>query len=398
MTDEHFDFDTIVPRRCTCSVKWDHCDCPDVLPAWVADMDFPAAPCIQRAIRQRAGHGIFGYTLVPPEYYQAVTSWFERRHHFHIEPEWIIYTTGVVPALSAIVRAVTRPGDKVLIQSPVYNCFYSSVRNNGCEVVSSDLVLSGDSYHIDFDDLEAKAALPEVTAMILCNPHNPAGRVWTRDELRRIGDICLRHNVFVIADEIHCELVFPPYRYTPFASLSHDFLMHSATCNSPSKAFNIAGLHIANITTADPDTRAKVDRAININEVCDVNPFGVAALIAAYNEGEPWLQALIAYLADNCRYVRDEMSRNLGELPIVRLEGTYLMWIDCHAIALNSREISQSLIDNEHVWLNEGMMYGEHTGEHFLRLNIACPRATLEAITARAIAGLRRLLKSHPAL
>ena len=233
---------------------------------------------------------------MPQSYYDAITGWFARRHGWNIDKDWIIYTSGVVPALSAIIKALTVPGDKVLIQTPVYNCFFSSIRNNGCEIVESPLIYTDNTYSIDFEDLESKASDPKVKAMILCNPHNPAGRVWSRDELIRIGEICIRYDVVVIADEIHCELVMPGYEYTPFASISEEFSRHSVSCVSPSKAFNIAGLQIANIVCADAGRRAKIDRAININEVCDVNPFGVIALQAAYNEGAEWLDQLLEYI------------------------------------------------------------------------------------------------------
>lgn len=268
-----YDFDEPVERRRTNSYKWDS-EPEGVLPMWVADMDFRTAPCITGALQRRVAHGIFGYTRVPDEYYDAVIGWFGRRHGWELRREWMIYTSGVVPAVSAVIKALTVPGDKVLVQTPVYNCFFSSVRNNGCEVVSSPLLQTGDTYRIDFDDLERKAADGRVRILLLCNPHNPAGRVWTREELARIGEICLRRGVTVVSDEIHCELVFPGHVYTPFAALSDEFRQHSVTCVSPSKAFNIAGLQIANIVCADEEMRRKIDKAININEVCDVNPFG----------------------------------------------------------------------------------------------------------------------------
>lgn len=254
---KNFDFDTLIPRRGTNSYKWDTPEDESVLPMWVADMDFQTAPAIIEALRKRVAHGIFGYTKVPDAYYRALQSWFERRHGWKIEPEWVIYTSGVVPAISAILKAMTQTGDKVIVQTPAYNCFFSSIRNNGCELAANQLRYEGNAYSIDFEELEAKASDPKAKVMILCNPHNPAGRVWTRDELLRIGQICLKNNVFVIADEIHCELTYPGHDYTPFASLSQEFLMHSATCNSPTKAFNIAGLQISNIVTADAGIRKK---------------------------------------------------------------------------------------------------------------------------------------------
>lgn len=380
-----YDFDEIIDRRGTNCVKWDSAENPDVLPMWVADMDFRTAPAIIDALRRRVDHGIFGYTRVPQNYYDAITGWFARRHGWNIDKNWIIYTSGVVPALSAIIKALTMPGDKVLIQTPVYNCFFSSIRNNGCEIVESSLVHADNTYSIDFEDLERKASDPKVKAMILCNPHNPAGRVWGRDELIRIGEICIRHDVVVIADEIHCELVMPGYEYTPFASISEDFSRHSVSCVSPSKAFNIAGLQIANIVCADAGRRAKIDRAINVNEVCDVNPFGVIALQAAYNEGAEWLDQLLEYIHGNYEYMRRFCEEHMPDFPITKLEGTYLVWMDCRKFGMTSAELEKVLIQDAKLWLNAGTMYGKD-GEGFMRWNIACPRA-------RIIEGLKRFEK-----
>lgn len=377
-----YDFDEIIDRRGTNCVKWDGAENPDVLPMWVADMDFRTAPPIIEALSRRVDHGVFGYTHVPQSYYESITGWFARRHGWNIDNDWIIYTSGVVPALSAIIKALTAPGDKVLIQTPVYNCFFSSIRNNGCEIVESPLVYADNTYSIDFEDLERKVSDPKVKAMILCNPHNPAGRVWSRDELIRIGEICIRHDVVVIADEIHCELVMPGYEYTPFASISEEFSRHSVSCVSPSKAFNIAGLQIANIVCADAGRRAKIDRAININEVCDVNPFGVIALQAAYNEGAEWLDQLLEYIYGNYEYMRRFCEEYLPDSPITKLEGTYLVWMDCRKFGMTSAELEKALIQDAKLWLNAGTMYGKD-GEGFMRWNIACPRT-------RMIEGLKR--------
>lgn len=372
-----FDFDEMICRRGTNSVKWDEAEDAGVLPMWVADMDFCTAPVVREALERRVGHGIFGYVHVPDAYYDAVIRWFERRHKWRMERDWIIYTSGVVPAISAVIKAVTSPGDKVLVQTPVYNCFFSSIRNNGCTMAENRLVYTGSTYTVDFDDFERKASDPSVKAFLLCNPHNPAGRVWTKDELCRMGEICMRHGVFVISDEIHCELVMPGYRYTPFASLSDDFSNHSATCVSPSKAFNIAGLQIANIIVADSETRHKVDRAININEVCDVNPFGVEALMAAYTyEGEAWLNALIGYLNENYVILKEYLAEKMPRLNVVTLEGTYLVWVDCSAMGKSSKDIVGGLLEKQKLWLNDGCMYGE-CKRPFVRINIACPRKRL---------------------
>lgn len=370
-----YDFDKTIDRRATNSYKWD--SAPEgVLPMWVADMDFRTAPAIIDALQKRVAHGIFGYTRVPDAYYDAVTSWFSRRHGWDIDREWIIYTSGVVPAVSAVIKALTVPGDKVIVQTPVYNCFFSSIRNNGCEIVSNPLRLTADTYEMDFDALERCAADPRAKVMLLCNPHNPAGRVWTPDELTRLGNICLRNGVTVVADEIHCELVYQGFKYTPFASLSDAFLHRSVTCVSPSKAFNIAGLQIANIVAFDNDLRSRIDKAININEVCDVNPFGVAATIAAYNEGEEWLNQLVDYLHGNYEAMAEFCRRELPEFPITRLEGTYLVWMDCSSLGMPSDALEHALLDDARLWLNAGTMYGAE-GEGYMRWNIACPRSVM---------------------
>ena len=373
MTNMKYDFDKITQRCGTNSYKWDSTDDKEVLPMWVADMDFPTAPCIINALEKRVEHGIFGYTRVPEEYYDAVISWFSRRHHWKPRREWFIYTSGVVPALSAVIKALTNVGDKVLTLTPVYNCFFSSIRNNGCELDSCALRYEDNTFSIDYEDLERRAADPKTTLMLLCNPHNPSGRVWTREELRRIGDICIKNNVVVVADEIHCELVHPGFTYTPFASVSEEFQKHSVTCVAPSKAFNIAGLQIANIIVENDEWRQRIDKAININEVCDVNPFGVIATIAAYNEGEEWLIQLLQYIHGNYLFFKDYCEEHLPQLPVAPLQGTYLAWMDCRSLGIPSEELEEELMKEAKLWLNAGSMYGKE-GEGFMRWNLACPR------------------------
>ena len=379
----NYNFDKLTERRGSNSVKWDECNDPETIPAWVADMDFEAAPCIMEALQKRVDHRIFGYTFVPDSYYKAITDWFSRKHDWDICRDWITYTSGVVPALSVSIKALTQPGDKVLIQTPVYNCFFSSIRNNGCEIVESPLVRTTDSYAIDFDDMERKVSDPTLKVFVLCNPHNPAGRVWTREELTRMNDICMRHGVRVISDEIHCELVMPGHTFLPFASLSDDCQNNSITLNSPSKAFNIAGLQIANIICKDPETRQRINRAININEVCDVNAFGVTALQAAYNEGEDWLNELLTYLHDNYCTLRDFFATHMPEWKVLRLEGTYLPWVDISSTGLTADEFTEQLLNASKVRVNSGMMYGQTTGKDYIRINIACPRARLMEILKR---------------
>ena len=383
-----YDFDKIISRRGTNCVKWDEFTDPDIIPLWVADMDFETAPSVQQALLKRMQHGCFGYTLVPESYYNATIQWFQHRHGWSIERPSFIYTSGVVPAISAIIKAVTSPGDKVLVQTPVYNCFFSSICNNGCTLAENPLKMEGNRYEVDWQDFEAKCADPSVKVFLLCNPHNPAGRVWTCQELVQMGNICLKHGVFVISDEIHCEFVMPGHTYTPFASISEDFAMNCAVCLSPSKAFNIAGLQIANIIVKNEKVRKRVDKAININEVCDVNPFGVIALQAAYSaEGEEWLNQLCHYISDNYLMACQLFTEALPQCPVTTLEGTYLMWVDIRATGKTSRQVTDHLLRKAKVYVNCGTMYGEATGEGYIRINLATRRNLLEE-------GIMRIIKS----
>jgi cystathionine beta-lyase len=379
-------FNEIIPRRNTRSYKWDSLPPDnDILPMWVADMDFRTAPPVIEALKRRAEHGIFGYTHVPDEYFAAVTGWFERRHRFTISPSDLLITTGVVPALSAIIRATTSPGDRVIVQQPVYNCFFSSIRNNRCEIVTNDLIYAGGTYTMDFTDLEKKAADPRAKLLLLCSPHNPVGRVWRRDELLRLGEICLNNDIWIVSDEIHSDLVYPGHTHIPFASLSRANLRRSITCSSPGKTFNLAGLQVANILASDESIRRRIDRALNINEVCEINAFAVEALIAAYNEGEAWLEALKAYLYENYLCVKEFFDRHLPHIPVLPLEATYLVWVDCTSLHRSSAAIATALLEKGKLRVNEGSLYGA-SGEGFIRLNIACPRPLL-------IEGLKRIKK-----
>lgn len=374
---KQFDFDEIVVRRGTNSYKWDLPKGEDIIPMWVADMDFKTAPCIIDALKRRVEHGIFGYTFVPDSYYNAIINWFKRRHQWHIEREDILYTSGVVPAIACTLKATTMPGEKVLVQTPVYNCFFSAIKNSGCEVSENPLRREGDSYVIDFDDFERRCSDEKTTVFLLCNPHNPAGRVWRKDELRRMNDICLKHHVKVIADEIHCELVMPGHTFQPFAAVDEACRDNCVVLNSPSKAFNIAGLQIANIVCHDAEWRRRINRAININEVCDVNPFGVIALQAAYNDGGEWLDALNQYIHENYLALKDFFRERLPRLEVYCLEGTYLAWINLSRIPITADEAARRLLGNAKVMLNSGTMYGREAGNSYLRINLACPRSTL---------------------
>ena len=368
-----YDFDEIIERRGTNCVKWDESE-EGVIPLWVADMDFAVAPAIQEAVRQRAEHPIYAYTLVGDEYYDAIISWFQRRHGWTIAREHILYTTGVVPAISCTLQALAMAGEKVVILSPDYNCFFSSIRNSGCEV--SECVLqfsrSNNRFEIDWDDLEERCADEKATIFLLCNPHNPTGRVWHRDELQLMSDICRRHHVTIVSDEIHCELIMPGNTFVPMATVDDDAIF----LNSSSKSFNTAGLQIANIICTDSEKRRRIERAININEVCDVNPFAPLALIAAYNDSEAWVDELNQYLWGNYTALCDFVTQHIPRWTVMPLEGTYLVWVkikDCNDIATYSKDI----LEKAKVWVNPGTMYGPQSGEGYLRINIACPRSLL---------------------
>lgn len=378
-----YDFDEIILRRGTNSYKWDTAKDEDILPMWVADMDFRTAPPVIEALTKRAQQGVFGYTKVPQAYYDAVTGWFRKRHNFSFDKEHLLFTSGVVPALSAVIKALTDPCDHVIVQTPVYNCFFSSIRNNNCGSFANSLIYAEGKYSIDFDDLEKKAADPRAKLLLLCNPHNPVGRVWSLDELTRIGEICLRNQVIVVSDEIHCDLVYNGQTHIPFASINKEFLYNSITLTAPSKTFNLAGLQVANILAADDLMRRKIDKALNVNEVCEINAFAVEALIAAYTEGEEWLEELKVYLYDNYELLSDFFRTCLPHLKVLPLEATYLVWVDCSVLKLSSKEITDRLMMKEKLWLNEGAMYGE-AGERFIRINIATQRD-------RLLQGLRKI-------
>lgn len=385
-----YDFSRPTERRGTDSYKWDSAPETDIIPLWVADMDFETFPCITEALQRRVAHGIFGYTRVPEAYYEAVCNWFGKHHGWHINREDIIYTSGVVPAVSAVIKALTLPGDQVIVQGPVYNCFFSSIRNNGCETVSNSLIYNKEElrYEIDFDDLERKLAHERARLMLICNPHNPGGRVWTRDELTRVAELCHKYGVRVVSDEIHCELTLYDNEYVPFGSLPDELSHGSITCCSPSKAFNTAGLQIANIICRDAEVRNRIDRAININEVCDVNPFGVIALQAAYSdEGYEWLTQLRAYISSNYDLLRERFARELPKCKVMRMEGTYLAWIDCSELHISSDEIEEMLMHENKVWVNAGSMYGTE-GAAFIRINMACTSELLNEGITRIVNGL----------
>lgn len=385
-----FDFDKFVDRRDTAALKWS--ELPDggkdVIPLWVADMDFEAAPCIQSALRRRAEHGVYGYVAVPDAYYDAVTGWYRRRHGVQLQREWIQYTTGVVTGITAVIQALTSPGDKVALLTPVYSCFFTAITDNGCVPEEIPLLLDGDNrYSIDFDSLAVALASAEVKILLFCSPHNPACRVWTEDELRRVAQLAIDNGVIVISDEIHCGLTMPGHRFTCMAALGEPYLSNTVICCSPSKSFNTAGLRVANIICNRDDLRERFAAVNGVDEPGGVTPFGVEALIAAYNEGEQWLEALCRYIEGNFELLRDVFTRELPALRVTPLEGTYLAWVDIRPFGRTSQEMTDYLLEHANVLVNSGDIYGA-AGEGFIRINIALPRERLRIALTRIVAAL----------
>lgn len=370
-----YDFNTPINRRNTNSLKWDVAE--NELPMWVADMDFQTAPEIQTAIQSRAAHGVFGYTMIPDEWYRAYIGWWQRRHHFTMKKDWLIFCTGVVPAISSTVRKLTTPAEKVLIQTPVYNIFFNSILNNGRQIMESSLPYSGGRYEIDFEDLEQKLSDPQTSLMILCNPHNPVGRIWDRDTLERIGELCWKYHVVVLSDEIHCDLTDPGMEYIPFASVSEKCRENSITCIAPTKAFNLAGLQTAAVMIPNASLRHKVWRALNTDEVAEPNAFAVDVAIAAFTKGDAWLDELRQYLFENKKRTAEFVKERIPQIRVVPSSATYLLWLDCSGMAGSAIEAAQYIRNKTGLYLSEGSQYGS-CGENFLRLNIACPRSTLE--------------------
>ena len=378
-----YDFGVLTDRRNTNSLKWDVCE--NVLPMWVADMDFKTAPEIIEAIQEKVGKGILGYTIVPDSWYQAISNWWERRHHFKIDKEWLIFCTGVVPAISSAVRKMTSVGENVLVQTPVYNIFFNSIVNNGRNIVENRLMYDGKEYSIDFKDLENKLSDPQTTLMILCNPHNPVGKIWDSETLKRIGELCLKYHVIVLSDEIHCDLTDTQHEYIPFASVSEICAKNSITCVAPTKTFNIAGIQSAAVVVPDEVIRHKMNRSLNTDEVAEPNAIAMEATVAAFTRGEEWLNELRNYIEENRKAAEKFIESELPELYAVPAHATYLMWVDCNKVTLDTTRLCQFLRSEAGLYVSEGEAYGG-TGRGFIRVNIACQRERLED-------GLNRLKK-----
>lgn len=379
-----YDFDKITERRGVGSLKW---DVPErELPMWVADMDFETAPEVTEALKARAAHAIFGYSVITEDWHDAYIRWWKRRHNLVMEKEWLIFCTGVVPAISSAVRKLTTVGENVLVQTPVYNIFFNSIRNNGRNILESPLVYDGRQYSIDFADLEDKLSDPQTTLMLLCNPHNPVGKIWDKETLARIGELCAKHHVLVLSDEIHCDLTDPGYEYVPFASVSEVCRSNSITCMAPTKAFNLAGLQTAAVMVPDPVIRHKLNRGLNTDEVAEPNAFAVGAAVAAFEKGESWLEELREYLYENKRWVRKFMEEQLPVIKVVPSDATYLLWLDCSQVTDDAGALCSFIRQDSGLYLTEGVEYGS-CGRQFVRMNTACPRE-------RLMDGLTRLKKS----
>lgn len=404
-----YDFDKKISRKGTASAKWtklqrgmgaggwcmseeSYFDDNPILPMWVADMDFPCPEPVVNALVKRANHGIFGYTVRTDSYDAAVKNWMQRRHGWDIDPSWICTTPGVVPAIHFLVRTFTETGHKVLIQKPVYYPFFSAIENNGCQIVSNPLLLKKGRYEMNFEDLEEKASDPDVTLAILCSPHNPVGRVWSRQELVRFGQICAKNNVLVISDEIHGDLIFRNERFIPFATINEAFSQDAVICTAPSKTFNLAGLNTSNIIIPNGKIRSRFIQTLkSCGLVSALNPFGTLACETAYNEGEAWLDQLLAYLEGNLDFLEDFIENQIPQIKVIRPQGTYLVWLDCRKLGFDKHGLKKLMLEDAGIFMDEGYIFGSE-GEGFERINIACPRSILVEALVRIKNAVQHIL------
>lgn len=369
-----YNFDKLTDRTKQNSLKWDIKE--NELPMWVADMDFEVAEPIVNALNNRLNQKIFGYNIIPSSWYDSIISWWERKHHYLMKKEDILFSTGVVPSISSVVRRLTLPAENVLIQTPVYNIFFNSIINNGRNVLESKLVYENNKYHIDFDDLENKLKLPQTRLMILCNPHNPIGKIYTKEELAKIGHLCYIHNVIILVDEIHCDIVDPNKEYNAFQNINDECKNNSIMCGAPTKCFNLAGLQTSFMCIPNKDIFNRVNRGINNDEIAEPNTFAIQACEAAFNESEDWLNQMQSYIYENKIIVKNFILDN--NLPVILIEGeaTYLLWIDCSKICLDTDELCDFIREKTGLYLSSGKQYGE-SGKSFIRMNIACPKIRL---------------------
>ncbi len=375
-----YNFDEVIDRSNTGSMKWDfykrYFEEEEIIPMWVADMDFRAPEPVIEAVEKVARFGIYGYTEETESYRKAVVEWLKRRHNWAIKIEWLHYSPGVVPALHWIIRRFAHPGDKVILQPPVYYPFFEAVNTGGCHVVNNPLKQVGDSYQMDFEDLEKKID-DRVKMIILCSPHNPAGRVWSREELTRLGEICLKHNVLVVSDEIHGDLLLNGSKHLPFASISEEFALNSITCYGPTKTFNLAGLQISNIIIPNPLLASEFKITLENNDMPRPNIFAAAAAEAAYRHGDQWLEEVLVYFEKNHALVREFIKDNIPEIKVTTAEATYLAWLDCRGLGFDSGELNKFMEKKAGLGLSQGSFFGEG-GEGFVRMNLGTPRTVVE--------------------
>jgi len=369
-----YDFDTVIDRHNTYSVKWDVKE--NELPMWVADMDFKAAPEILEAVQKRMDNGVFGYSIIPDEWKNAYIQWWKTRHDFEIDPSWLTFCIGVIPILSSTVRVLTDVGDNVVIQSPVYNVFFRAIKENGRRILESPLVYENGDYHMDLEDLEKKLSDPKTTLMILCNPQNPAGKIWNKETLARIGELCAKHNVTVLSDEIHCDITDPGVSYVPFASASDTCREICVTAIAPTKAFNIAGIQSAAAMVPNARLRHKLWHAFETDEISEPNAFSVTATIAAFEKGATWLDELRSYIFENKKVLTKYITENIPQIHVIPSQATYLVWLDCSKVTNDSVALVSEIRSKTGLFLSNGTQYGEN-GKQFLRFNLACPRSLL---------------------
>lgn len=377
----NYDFDTVVNRKNTNAIKYDLAKKrgkpEDAVSLWIADMDFPTAPCIQKAVAEKAAHGIWGYSRPDNRYYDALKKWYKERHNFEVQNEWVVNTPGVCFALATAVKAFTKEGESVLIQKPVYYPFFNIINSLQRKVVNSSLILKNNHYEIDFDDFERKIVQENVKMFILCSPHNPGGRVWTKQELQKISEICLAHNVLVVSDEIHSDITFGSNVHTVYGSLSEQALKNSIICTAPSKSFNLAGLQFSNIFIADEKLRKAFSEELDKTGYDEPSVFGIVAATAAYSEGADWFDSVKSYIWENILFAKKYIEENASQIKVLVPEGTYLLWLDFSETGLSDSEINDRILNKAKVWLDSGSMFGKE-GEKFQRINCATPRIILE--------------------
>lgn len=377
----NYDFDTVTDRKNTNAIKYDLAKKrgkpEDAVSLWVADMDFPTAPCIQKAVAEKAAHGIWGYSRPDNKYYDALKKWYKERHNFEVQNEWVVNTPGVCFALATAVKAFTKEGESVLIQKPVYYPFFNIINSLQRKVVNSSLILKNNHYEIDFDDFERKIVQENVKMFILCSPHNPGGRVWTKQELQKISEICLAHNVLVVSDEIHSDITFGSNVHTVYGSLSEQALKNSIICTAPSKSFNLAGLQFSNIFIADEKLRKAFSKELDKTGYDEPSVFGIVAATAAYSEGADWFDSVKSYIWENILFAKNYIEENASQIKVLVPEGTYLLWLDFSKTGLSDSEINDRILNKAKVWLDSGSMFGKE-GEKFQRINCATPRIILE--------------------